>query len=250
MAGFAAACYQRGVSYIQIPTTLLSQVDASVGGKTGVNHRLGKNMIGAFYQPKAVVIDINSLDTLSKREFAAGLAEVIKYALIYDAHFLEWLEQHAKAIQDRDTKVLSDMIARCCQIKADIVAQDEKESGLRMILNFGHSFAHAIETTWGYDKILHGEAVAMGMVLALRLSEKLGLIHYHLVERTQAWLKLMQLPTELPQGLSSERIIEAMQRDKKKTNHALRFILLTGIGQAVIKQDVALGLIQSILKEV
>ncbi|MDF2939660.1 MAG: 3-dehydroquinate synthase [Gammaproteobacteria bacterium] len=250
ITGFAAACYQRGVGYIQVPTSLLAQVDSSIGGKTAVNHKLGKNMIGAFYQPKAVIIDVNTLSTLAQREFASGLAEVIKYGLIYDAHFFEWLEQNAQEIYARDINILSEMITRCCQIKADIVAQDEKDLGLRMILNFGHTFAHAIEAIAGYGELLHGEAVAIGMVLALRLSEKLALIHYHLVERLQNWLKCMQLPTELPKALSSKALLEAMELDKKNTDSSNRFILLEGLGRAVIKQDVALGLVQSVLKEV
>ncbi|MDO8954682.1 MAG: 3-dehydroquinate synthase [Gammaproteobacteria bacterium] len=248
ITGFAASCYQRGVDYIQVPTTLLAQVDSSVGGKTAVNHPLGKNMIGAFYQPKAVIIDVDTLATLPKREFAAGLAEVIKYGLIYDANFFAWLEQHADAIKSRDTAILSQMIERCCQIKADIVAQDERESHIRMILNFGHTFAHAIETTLGHGEILHGEAVAIGMVLATKLSEQLGLVHYHLVERLESWLNAMQLPIYIPQQCKIEPMLDAMERDKKKAGDSLRFIVLEDLGRALIKGDVPLSFVSDLIK--
>jgi 3-dehydroquinate synthase len=248
MTGFAAACYQRGVDYIQVPTSLLAQVDSSVGGKTAVNHRFGKNMIGAFYHPKAVIIDINTLGTLPDREYAAGLSEVLKYGLIYDAQFFEWLEQHTAQILSRDKVILEQMISRCCQIKAAIVAQDERDSNIRMILNFGHTFAHAIETSLGHGKLLHGEAVAIGMVLALRLSEQLGMIPHSLLERTELWLKTMLLPIRLPSGCSKSALLEAMQHDKKKSEAAIRFILLEQLGKAVIKADVPLQLVNSILQ--
>lgn len=248
ITGFAAASYQRGVNYIQVPTTLLSQVDSSVGGKTGVNHSLGKNMIGAFYQPKAVIIDVDTLDTLPPREFAAGMAEVIKYGLIRDPDFFMWLERNLPAIKKHDKAVLSEMIERCCQIKAEIVAQDEREASLRMILNFGHTFGHAIETVLGHGEILHGEAVAIGMVLALKLSKHLGLIEVSLIERTKALLQAFNLPIQLPQACSTTALIEAMGRDKKKAGDTLRFILLESLGKAVIKDAVSLHDLEFTLK--
>jgi len=248
LTGFVAATYQRGVNYIQVPTTLLAQVDSSVGGKTAVNHVLGKNMIGAFYQPNAVLIDVKTLASLPSSEFAAGMAEVIKYGLIYDADFFVWLENHAKAIIRKEQTILSQMISRCCEIKAEIVGQDERESGLRMILNFGHTFGHAIETSLGHGKILHGEAVAIGMILALKLSVQLAMVSSELVQRVEAWLMQMQLPVTIPKPCNIESLLEAMSRDKKKVGDTLRFIVLDELGKAVIRDDISMDQLRAVLQ--
>lgn len=234
MTGFAAACYQRAVPFIQIPTTLLAQVDSSVGGKTGVNHRLGKNMIGAFHQPLAVVIDINTLQTLDDRQLSAGLAEVIKYGLINDIEFFYWLESHAEALLARDFSALNFAIARSCQDKADIVAEDERESGRRALLNLGHTFGHAIETGLGYGQYLHGEAVAIGMCLAAQLSARLGWMSNADVTRITALIEKMALPTNIPKGLAAADMLELMRVDKKVLNSKVRLVLLQGIGKAII----------------
>jgi len=237
MTGFAAACYQRGVPFIQVPTTLLAQVDSSVGGKTGVNHKLGKNMIGAFHQPQCVVIDTNTLTTLDDRQFSAGLAEVVKYGLINDAEFFTWLEENVEALLARNPEKLAYAIQRCCQDKADIVAQDERESGVRALLNLGHTFGHAIETGMGYGVCLHGEGVAIGMVLAADLSARLGLLAQEEVTRIQNLLEKMRLPTHIPEQLSGERIQALMKVDKKALNGCIRLILLQGIGQAFMTDN-------------
>ncbi len=234
MTGFAAACYQRGVPFVQVPTTLLAQVDSSVGGKTGINHPLGKNMIGAFYQPKAVLMDIDTLATLPAREYAAGLAEVVKYGLIYDSDFFDWLEFNISKILAKDTTTLMEMIARCCNIKAEVVAQDELETtGLRAILNLGHTFGHAIEAVMGYGEVLHGEAVAIGMVLALKLSVQQKRLDSSVLARTQLWLMQVGLPTTLPTS-DVEALFAAMQHDKKKWASQLRLILLDRLGHAIV----------------
>lgn len=215
LTGFVAACYQRGVPFIQIPTTVLSQVDSSVGGKTAVNHPLGKNMIGAFYQPQAVFIDTESLHTLPAREFAAGMAEVIKYGLIYDTELFAFIEQNAEKLQQLDEASLQHIIYRCCEIKALIVAQDEKENGLRALLNLGHTFAHAIEAQMGYGVWLHGEAVATGMVLAAKLAHTRGDLSQDEVDRIVTLLKLYNLPTEIPTEMTAEQFLMHMRKDKK-----------------------------------
>lgn len=238
LTGFAAASYQRGVNFIQVPTTLLSQVDSSVGGKTGVNHHLGKNMIGAFYQPQAVLIDIDTLQTLPPREFAAGMAEVIKYGLICDAPFYDWLEAHLPQLQAREEAALAEAIERSCALKADVVAADEREGGLRAILNLGHTFGHAIETDQGYGEWLHGEAVAAGMVLALRLSVQRGAIEATEVERLRRMLSALGLPVDPPPSMDVERFRTLMARDKKVIDGRLRLILLAAIGRAEIVDDV------------
>ncbi|HUM92348.1 MAG TPA: 3-dehydroquinate synthase, partial [Candidatus Competibacter sp.] len=204
MAGFAAACYQRGVHFIQIPTTLLAQVDSSVGGKTAVNHPLGKNMIGAFYQPRCVLADTDTLKTLPDRELSAGLAEVIKYGLIRDLPFLEWLEDHIEQLLARDAAALTEAIERSCRNKADIVAADERETGERALLNLGHTFGHAIETGMGYGEWLHGEAVAVGMNLATDLSARLGWLKGEQVERVRTLLARARLPLNAPEGLTAD----------------------------------------------
>lgn len=232
-AGFAAATYQRGIPFIQIPTTLLSQVDSSVGGKTAINHPLGKNMIGAFYQPQVVLADLDVLHTLPEREFSAGLAEIIKYALLGDANFLIWLENNMPALMARDPQALSYAIEHSCKMKANIVAEDETEQGVRALLNLGHTFGHAIETEMGYGVWLHGEAVAAGMVLACRLSEQLGLLQTQDTQRVQQLLQAAQLP-DTPPSFSFESWIKHMAHDKKVDNGTMRFITLKQLGQAQI----------------
>ena len=239
MTGFAAACYQRGVGFIQAPTTLLSQVDSSIGGKTGVNHPLGKNMIGAFYQPGAVLIDTNTLHSLPDRELAAGLAEVIKYGLICDEPFYRWLQEHIPQLQAREEGPLAEAIERSCANKAQVVAADERESGIRAILNLGHSFGHAIETAQGYGQWLHGEAVAAGMVLALRLSANLGHIAAAEVDTLIGLLHRLRLPTEPPRDMGADDFLALMQRDKKVIDGRLRLVLLDAIGAAVVSDSVA-----------
>ena len=234
MAGFAAASYMRGVPFIQAPTTLLSQVDSSVGGKTGINHPLGKNMIGAFYQPQLVLADINSLNTLPERELSAGLAEIIKHGAIYDAEYFAWLEQNMPALRARDAVALTHAIVRSCEIKAEVVAQDERESGLRAILNFGHTFGHAIEAGMGYGNWLHGEAVGVGMVLAADLSHRLGQLSAVELERIRALTEAAGLPTVAPK-LGVDEMIQMMRLDKKSTAGNIQFVLLNGIGKAQVQ---------------
>jgi len=238
MAGFAAACYQRGVPFIQVPTTLLAQVDSSVGGKTGVNHPLGKNMIGAFYQPKCVVADTDVLATLDNRELQAGIAEIIKYGLIRDEAFFEWLEQNIDALLKRNATVLTYAIERSCINKADVVAADEQESGVRALLNLGHTFGHAIETGLGYGTWLHGEAIAAGMCLAAELSHRLGWITEKDVQRISILIHRAHLPNQAPASLSGERMMELMAVDKKVKAGKLRLVLLKSIGHGVIADDV------------
>lgn len=238
MAGFAAACYQRGVPFIQIPTTLLAQVDSSVGGKTAVNHPLGKNMIGAFYQPQCVLADTDTLATLPDRELSAGLAEVIKYGLIRDLPFLNWLEAHLDALLARDAAALSEAIERSCRNKAEIVAADERETGERALLNLGHTFGHAIETGIGYGAWLHGEAVAVGMVMAADLSVRLGWLGQEQAQRVRALLQRARLPVQPPPQLTPEDFLRLMAVDKKVKDGQLRLILLRELGQGVIASAV------------
>lgn len=238
LVGFVAACYQRGVDFIQVPTTLLSQVDSSVGGKTAVNHPLGKNMIGAFYQPQSVIIDTNCLSTLPEKEFAAGMAEVIKYGIIYDAEFFQWLELNMEKLYAQDEQALTYAIARCCAIKAEVVAQDEKESGIRALLNLGHTFGHAIEAELGYGNWLHGEAVAAGTVMAAKTSQLQGLITEQQLERIIAILKAAKLPVHTPESMSFDDFMRHMMRDKKVLSGQLRLVLPTGIGSADVVADV------------
>lgn len=245
LVGFAAACYQRGVEFIQVPTTLLSQVDSSVGGKTAVNHPLGKNMIGAFYQPKSVIIDTNCLRSLPPREFAAGMAEVIKYGIIYDADFFDWLEGHLELLYGLDDGALSHAIARCCQIKAEVVALDEKEQGIRALLNLGHTFGHAIEAELGYGNWLHGEAVSAGTAMAAKTAQLQGMISQQQVERIVALLKTANLPVNTPDSMSFDDFMMHMMRDKKVLAGHLRLVLPFGIGSAEVVRDVP----ESVLKE-
>lgn len=247
MAGFAAACYQRGVDFIQIPTTLLSQVDSSVGGKTGINHPLGKNMIGAFYQPKAVVIDTSTLATLPARELSAGLAEVIKYGLICDESFLSWLETHMEALRALDAMALTEAIARSCAAKAQVVGADERESGVRAILNLGHTFGHAIETHMGYGSWLHGEAVAVGTVMALEMSRRLGWLDEAGRDRGIHLLQRAGLPTVPPTEMTTNDFFRHMSVDKKVLGGQLRLVLLRRLGEAVVTGDFSREALQATL---
>jgi 3-dehydroquinate synthase len=234
MGGFAAASYMRGIDFVQIPTSLLAQVDASVGGKTGFNHPLGKNLVGAFHQPRAVLVDIDTLETLPEREFSAGLAEVVKIAAMRDAEFLSWLEDNSAAVMAREPAAVSRMIKHSIVNKADIVAEDERESGVRALLNFGHSFAHALETLTGYRQYLHGEAVAIGMLVASRLSELRGFCTPGFSDRLGALLTSFGLPLDLPGNLDPADILETMKLDKKVIAGAARLILVKSAGQGFI----------------
>ncbi|ENX47562.1 3-dehydroquinate synthase [Acinetobacter sp. NIPH 542] len=236
MAGFASACFQRGVYFVQVPTTLLSQVDSSVGGKTGINHPLGKNMLGAFQQPQVVLADMAQLNTLPDRELSAGLSEVIKYALLGDADFLVWLEQNMNGLIGRDADLLGEAVYRSCAHKARIVANDEKEQGERALLNLGHTFGHAIESYLGYGTWLHGEAVATGMVMAADLSQRLGWISSDDVERTKKIIQRANLPISCPK-IPLDEFLGYMAHDKKVLNGQLRLVLLKQLGQAVITKD-------------
>jgi 3-dehydroquinate synthase len=246
MTGFAAASYQRGVPFIQIPTTLLSQVDSSVGGKTGINHPLGKNMIGAFYQPKLVLADTDTLKTLPARELSAGLAEVIKYGLIWDVEFLAWLEANMDKLRALDPAAITHAIHRSCEIKARVVGQDEREGGIRAILNLGHTFGHAIETGMGYGNWLHGEAVAAGMVMAAQTSQRLGWISEADVARTRALIRAAGLPDVAP-DLGVDTYLEYMGLDKKVEGGKMRFVLLKKLGEAVITGDVPADVLTGVL---
>jgi 3-dehydroquinate synthase len=236
ITGFAAATFMRGVDFIQIPSTLLSQVDSSVGGKTGINHPLGKNMIGAFYQPKCVIADINLLETLPDKELSAGLAEVIKYGLIRDSSFFEWLENNVEGIIKRDSQLLIEAVARSCQNKVDIVESDEFESGIRAILNLGHTFGHAIETATGYGKWLHGEAIAIGMVMAAYLSEQMGWLTKEENQRIKSLIVDANLPINPPE-ISKQEFLDLMQLDKKTKEDQINLVLQQGIGKAILTSD-------------
>lgn len=247
MAGFAAACYQRGVPYIQIPTTLLAQVDSSVGGKTGINHPLGKNMIGAFHQPRCVIADTDTLLTLNDRELRAGVAEVIKYGLIRDPAFFAWLELHIEEVLARRPEALIHVIEHSCRNKAEVVAADEREGGIRALLNLGHTFGHAIETGVGYGSWLHGEAVAAGMCAAADLSTRIGDLDTGDLERVIALVKRAGLPVQLPAALETGRYLDLMAVDKKVQAGRLRLVLLRGIGDAYVSADYGLdALMQTI----
>ncbi|GEA10148.1 3-dehydroquinate synthase [Alteromonas sp. KUL49] len=238
LCGFVAATYQRGVPFIQVPTTLLSQVDSSVGGKTAVNHPLGKNMIGAFYQPVFVAIDTETLGTLPPREFSAGMAEVIKYGIIYDAPFFDWLEEHAQALNELDDTLIAQAITRCCEIKADVVAKDEREGGLRAILNLGHTFGHAIEAEQGYGQWLHGEAVAAGTIIACKAAEQLEWFSESETRRVESLFNTFALPVEGPSTMKKADYVKHMKRDKKVEAGSIRFVLPQGIGHAVVTKEV------------
>jgi len=248
MGGFAAACYQRGIAFLQIPTSLLAQVDSSVGGKTGVNHPLGKNMIGAFYQPQCVIADADVLVTLDDRQLSSGLAEVIKYGLIRDADFFDWLEQHVGLLLARDKTALAYAIEQSCKNKAEIVASDETETGVRATLNLGHTFGHAIETGTGYGEYLHGEAVAIGTCLAADLSRRHGWLTDADVERIIALFKKCALPVAPPAQLDADRFLELMAVDKKNIDGKIHLILLRKIGLATLPVDVNQELLELTLK--
>jgi 3-dehydroquinate synthase len=248
ITGFAASTYMRGISCIQVPTTLLAQVDSSVGGKTGVNHKLGKNMIGTFWQPRLVWIDVETLKTLPKRELLAGIAEVIKYGVIYDGELFDFLEVNKDQILDLDSRVMTHIIKRSCEIKADVVSKDERESGLRAILNYGHTIGHAVETVSGYKRFLHGEAVAIGMFLEARLSQILGLINKDHVSRIKAVIDSYGLPSEMPEDMDVQSILLSMQLDKKAVAGEIKFIFPEKIGQVRIHKGVAGNTIRDLLQ--
>jgi 3-dehydroquinate synthase len=246
LTGFAAATYLRGVPFIQVPTTLLAQVDSSVGGKTGINHPLGKNMIGAFYQPQVVIADVATLNTLSDKELRAGLAEVIKYGLIRDLPFLEWLENNIEKLLQRNAEALQYAIVRSCQNKAEVVGRDERESGERALLNLGHTFGHAIENAMGYGVWLHGEAVAAGTIMAADLSCRLGWLTEHDVERTKKIFSAAGLPIKGP-ILGTEKYLQLMGLDKKVADGKIRFVLLKSLGQAIVTDEVSTDLLAQTL---
>jgi 3-dehydroquinate synthase len=253
LAGFAAACWMRGIDCVQLPTTLLAMVDSSVGGKTAVDLPHGKNLVGAFHPPRAVITDTTVLRTLPDRELRAGLAEVVKYGAIFDAHFLGWLTAHAEALLARDDTALAEAITRCCEFKADVVARDPYEHGHRALLNFGHTFGHAIEAEQGYasasrDALNHGEAVAVGMVLASRLSTVLGLASAADGDRLQALLQRFGLPTTVPAGLEAKALLARMRLDKKADAHGLRFVLWEGAGSARVVSGIDEGTVRAVLE--
>lgn len=247
ITGFAAASYQRGVNFIQVPTTLLAQVDSSVGGKTGVNHALGKNMIGAFHQPQCVIADTDTLNTLDDRQLHAGIAEVIKYGLINDPEFFDWLETNMPALMQRDPVALAYAIQRSCQDKADVVAADERESGMRALLNLGHTFGHAIETGTGYGNWLHGEAVGCGMMLAADLSHRQGWLTDNELARVKAILEQSVLPVLPPSSMTRQQFLDIMAVDKKNLEKKIRLVLMKGIGKSFISDDFDPALLEATL---
>ncbi|MCK4744326.1 MAG: 3-dehydroquinate synthase [Sulfuriflexus sp.] len=249
ITGYAAASYQRGVNFIQIPTTLLAQVDSSVGGKTGVNHALGKNMIGAFHQPQCVIADTETLNTLDDRQLSAGLAEIIKYGLINDADFFEWLEQNMPSLLSRDPDALAYAIERSCHDKAEIVAADERESGVRALLNLGHTFGHAIETGTGYGNWLHGEAVGCGMWMAAELSHQHGWFTQTELDRTRDIIEKAKLPIQPPTSMNSDQFLDIMAVDKKNLEKKIRLILMKGIGKSFISDDFDNTLLKELLEK-
>lgn len=239
LAGFVAAIYLRGIDFVQVPTTLLAQVDSSVGGKTGVNHARGKNLIGAFHQPRLVIADSDTLSTLPAREFRAGIAEVIKYGMLGDAEFFAWLEDNMPRLLALDAQRITDVVERCCGMKAQIVAADERESGRRALLNLGHTFAHAIETHTDYARYLHGEAVAIGLYMAADLSHRLGWLSQQDQQRVHALIRAAELPTEVPEGMTPEDFLRHMAHDKKVAAGRIRFVLLRRLGEALVTAEVA-----------
>ena len=253
LTGFAASILLRGVNFIQIPTTLLSQVDSSVGGKTGINNKFGKNLVGSFYQPKLVLIDLDTIKTLPEREFLAGYAEVVKYALINDAAFFDYLEQNLDKILQKDEETLRYIINKSCKAKADIVAQDEREGGVRALLNLGHTFGHAIELACGYDgKIVHGEAVAIGMVFAFELSHRLGLCEKPAINKVKSHLEKCSLPTsplDISDNWNKDTLLDAMFQDKKAQDGKLVFILANAIGDSFIKKDIDSNIVLDTIKQ-
>jgi 3-dehydroquinate synthase len=249
LAGFAAATYNRGLPLIMVPTSLLAMVDSSVGGKTGINHPKGKNLIGSFHQPSGVWIDLAYLKTLPEREYLSGLAEVVKYGVILDAEFFDYLETNAKQVRDRKSGLLSHVVSRCCRLKADVVEKDEHETtGLRAVLNYGHTFAHAYETLAGYGTLLHGEAVAIGMMDAAKLAHRLGLIDANFVERQRTLLEALWLPTSPLAAYPTDELIAVMRRDKKAVGGKMRFILPTRLGEVKLFDDVPESLVRDVLE--
>ncbi len=248
LVGFCAGCYMRGIKVIQCPTSLLAQIDAAIGGKTAVNHPGSKNLIGLFHQPQMVMADVNTLATLPQREFIAGLAEAIKYGIAVDSALFEWLEAHLPAILSRQTKSLEQLIRWCCQIKARIVAQDERDQGSRMVLNFGHTVAHAIESIYHYEKYLHGEAVAVGMLVAMRLSLERGYVSVNLLDRLITLLTAAGLPVLLPEEITSGEILAKIQQDKKHSAGQLRWVLIESLGQARMCENIPESTISAVLK--
>lgn len=249
LAGFTAATYMRGIRLIQVPTTLLAQVDSAIGGKTGINLRQGKNLVGAFHQPSAVISDIDTISTLPEREYKAGLAEVVKYGAIRDVQYFYWLDGNRDTIKARLTKVLVEMVERASAHKAAVVAADERESGERALLNFGHTFGHALETAGDYQSLLHGEAVAIGMVLAARLSERMGLCNAGAADALRELLRFWGLSTVVPKSFKAKQLLQLMQLDKKTQHDGLRLILLRALGQASIEKDCAAEDILAVLKD-
>ncbi len=249
MTGFAAASYQRGVDFIQIPTTLLAQVDSSVGGKTGVNHKLGKNMIGAFHQPKCVIIDVNTLDTLDDRQFSAGMAEVIKYGLLGNIAFFEFLQTNISKLMHRDKNLIIQTVYQSCTDKANIVAQDELETGKRALLNFGHTFGHAIENTLGYGVFLHGEAISVGMLMAVKMSQLLGDLSKSDVDNVQDLLEKSNLPISIKSKISASKFLSAMSVDKKVINGNIRLILMKKLGKSYIDDTYQKELLDKVIKD-
>jgi 3-dehydroquinate synthase len=248
IAGFVAACYQRGVNFLQVPTTLLAQVDSAVGGKTGVNHPLGKNMIGAFYQPTGVISDIDTLRTLESRQLSAGIAEVIKYGLIRDPDFFEWLSVNISSLLSCDAEALTTAILTCCRIKSELVASDEREAGDRALLNLGHTFGHAIETELGYEELLHGEAVAIGIVMAAEMSQKLGWLKNEEVDRIRDLFSRANLPITRPRKMTAENFLRHMVRDKKVLKGKMRLVLLESLGCARLVADYPANVLAEVLK--
>ncbi len=249
ITGYAASTYMRGIDFIQVPTTLLAQVDSSVGGKTGVNHTLGKNMIGTFWQPRLVWVDISTLHTLSRRNFLAGIAEIIKYGIIWDSAFFDFLEKKRETILSLNPDDVNHIIRRSCEIKADVVSRDERESGLRAILNFGHTIGHAVETATGYTTFLHGEAIAIGMHVEAILAHEAGLIGSEEVSRIQHLLKTFGLPTEIPAGIDLAALFGAMKRDKKAVDGDVKFILPEQIGKVKIQGNIPEQAVQQAVKK-
>jgi len=249
LAGFIAATYARGLEFVQVPTTLLAQVDSSVGGKVGINLPAAKNIVGAFWQPVGVLIDLDCLATLPEREYRAGLAEVVKYGVILDTAFFAYLEGHVEALNNRNPQALEHIVTRSCQLKAQVVERDEREeTGARAILNYGHTFCHAIETVTGYNRFLHGEAVAIGMVCASRLAQSLGRIDAELSERQKKLLDQLRLPTEVPGDVDSRQLLAAMQHDKKAEQGRLRFVLSRQLGAVELVGDVPSSLVESAMR--
>ena len=249
MAGFAAATYQRGINFIQVPTTLLSMVDSSVGGKTGINHPLGKNMIGSFHQPIAVIVDTEILKTLSKRQFNAGMSEVIKYGIIKDKNFFNWIAKNTEKIKAQDTDSIIKIVKRSCEIKAEIVALDEKEKNIRALLNLGHTFGHAIENYLGYGKWLHGEAVACGFLIACSIAIQKSTMDVTEYNKIKSLLKAFSLPTKLPKNINIERLFEIMSLDKKVKNNKMVYVIPNNIGKAYITNKISKNIVIKALKD-